>query len=59
LFHFFDSFYFQLGLEDLCAEEDDDDDNDDLGSFSLKAVVSDGLICSMSKALPGTRFANC
>ena len=48
------------GLEDLCGNETDDDDVVDADSNDLldeedevfKAVVSDGIICSVDKEKP-------
>lgn len=53
----------QSGVEDLCDDDDDDkgkdgdgseteDDADDAVDEQIKAVVSDGIICSVEKARP-------
>ncbi len=40
------------GLEDLCGSGDDGEDGDTESDESFKAVVSDGVICSVDKARP-------
>ena len=44
----------QRGLEDLCDSDaiDDDDDSDSDDEVIMKAVVSDGLLCSMERGAP-------
>ena len=55
------------GLEDLCGGDNDTDEEEDEAFDDLtsslsevfKAVVSDGIICSVDKEKPEVRFNKC